>query len=242
MHLSIAYTLLPKMPSTRASVVMDHFGIDFETGRHVIADNFELPVEPGDVVCFTGPSGSGKSSLLRAAAARLQHVADVDHPDWKPGVLVDALGLPVHEALELLSRCGLGEARLMLRTPDELSEGQRYRFRIAAALARKPQWVLADEFSATLDRTLAKVIAYGVRKIASRKRIGFLLATTHEDILEDLQPSLHVACRLDGSIDCRRLGVKKKTHPSPATSGSAPAPSPTGRTSLGGITAAITSD
>src|SRR5579885_998606 len=68
MHLTVAYDFLPKTPSMHAAVVMDHFGIGFETGRHVIAENLELPIEPGDLVCFTGPSGSGKSSLMRAAA------------------------------------------------------------------------------------------------------------------------------------------------------------------------------
>jgi ABC-type ATPase with predicted acetyltransferase domain len=228
MKLSVAYDFLPKKQSTHASIVMDHFGIGFETGRHIIADELELPVEQGDVVCFTGPSGSGKSSLLRAAAEQLEGVVDLATVNLGDAILVDALGLPARDALELLAHCGLGEARLLLRRPQELSEGQRYRFRLASALAHRPQWVVADEFSATLDRTLAKVIAYGVRRLSRRTGTGFLLATTHEDILDDLQPSLHVACRLDGGIECRRGDVKKKHSASPATSGSAWAPSPTG--------------
>ena len=105
-------------------------------------------------------------------------------------ILVDALDRPVQESLALLSACGLGEAQLLLRTPGELSDGQRYRFRLALALARKPAWIVADEFPATLDRTLAKVVAYNIRRTADRTGTGFLLATTHEDILDDLQPSL----------------------------------------------------
>ncbi len=54
MKLSVAYDFLPKQPSSHASIVMDHFGIGFETGRNVIAENLELPIEAGDVVCFTG--------------------------------------------------------------------------------------------------------------------------------------------------------------------------------------------
>jgi ABC-type glutathione transport system ATPase component len=105
----------------------------------------------------------------------------------------------------------------MLRTPAELSDGQRYRFRLALALARRPAtalpsvgktqaeactptWLLADEFTATLDRTLAKVISFNVRRMADRMGAGFLLATTHEDIVEDLAPDVHVRCRLDGEI------------------------------------------
>ncbi len=67
MKLSVAYRFLPRTNSIRASQVMDHFGIDFEQGAHVIAEDLDLPIEPGQIVLFTGSSGSGKSSLLRAA-------------------------------------------------------------------------------------------------------------------------------------------------------------------------------
>ncbi len=210
MQITVAHDFLPKQRSLRASQVMDHFGIGFETGRHVIADGFDLPVRDGDVVCFTGASGSGKSSLMRAVAKQLSGVLNVDDLTLPDRILVEAIDLPVEESLPLLSSCGLGEAHLLLRTLAELSDGQRYRFRIALAVSRKPRWIVADEFSATLDRTLANVIAFNVRRIADRTGIGFLLATTHEDIIPDLAPSLHVQCRLDGDIAWTRHDGKKK--------------------------------
>lgn len=270
MQLSVTHDFLPKRPSTRTSMVMDHFGIDFEQGQHTIAEQLELPIEPGQTVLFTGASGSGKSSLLRAAAdqlaradktpapnhpnpARLPDVVDVDQLTWESRSLIDQLPVPFNEAMQLLAMCGLAEAHLMLRTPEELSEGQRYRFRLALAVARRPLWIIADEFTATLDRILARSIAFNVSRIAARHRIGFLLATTHEDVAEDLQPDLHIRCRLDGSIrvtpkegnDAASPSAKKKEpgrrSRSPMNSGSPPRPSATGRTSLGGITAATTS-
>jgi len=170
--------------------------------------------------------------------------------------LIDSFTLPVSETMHLLSSCGLGEAHLMLRTPAELSDGQRYRFRLALGLAARPAWLVADEFTATLDRTLAKVVAHNIRKLCDRTGIGFLLATTHEDVAADLDPDLHVRCRLDGEISvvaradpatggpqsAGQSVCKKKECCRLATScGSAVRPSATGRTSLGGITAATTS-
>ncbi len=323
MRIDVAHQFLPKQNSVRALQVMDHFGIHFEQGQHVIADGIELPIGPGMVVLFTGASGSGKSSLLRALAASLEQGAgseelggrgscragttnDIDSPTGSAGaspfgdgdlaptptllsrserrlsldeltlpdrILIDALPLPVAEAMGLLSACGLGEAQLMLRTPCELSDGQRYRFRLALALSRRPEWVVADEFTATLDRTLAKVVAYNIRRQCDRTGTGFLLATTHEDIVADLNPDLHVHCRLDGEItltgraietsgrsrldangphprplsrgergDEKPSAIKKKRYRSPTSCGSASRPVATGRTSRGGIIAAITSD
>lgn len=226
MKLTVSHDFLPKRRSLRAAAVMDHFGIGFETGRHVIADGLELPIRPGDLVCFTGASGSGKSSLLRAAAEALSvesgapventgcfdatrnpPLIDIDDLVLPDRILVDAVDRPLEESLPILASCGLAEAHLLLRTPAELSDGQRYRFRLALAVSRRPEWILADEFTATLDRTLAKVVSFNVRRLCDRTGIGFLLATTHEDVLDDLAPSLHVRCRLDGEIDCgMRMG------------------------------------
>lgn len=251
MNITVAYEFLPKSPSVHASMVMDHFGVGFDAGRHVIAENLDLPIQPGDVVLFTGASGSGKSSLLRAAAAQLPGVLHIDALDLGDRILVDGLQLPAEETLALLTSCGLGEAQLMLRMPAELSEGQRYRYRLSRAFSQSPQWIVADEFTATLDRTLAKVIAFNLGKTARRRQVGLLLATTHDDVADDLQPDLHVRCRLDGTIDVERQDVKKKSarsgdsrrtsSASPARSSSRPARNETGRISLAGIIAAINS-
>ena len=247
MKLSVKYDFLPKKRTAMTTQVMDSFGVDFETGGHIIAEDFEIPIERSQIICFTGESGSGKSSLMRAAQNRLTDVLDIDKMDPGTKPLIDALEQPVKQGMEILSACGLGEAQLMLRTPAELSDGQRYRFRLALAISKKPEWILADEFTATLDRLLAKVVAFNLRKLCDRTGIGFLIATTHEDIVEDLSPDLHVQCALGEpprscESETRNDAVKKK-EPSVShrNSGSARRPKPTGRTSLGGIIVPIRS-
>jgi hypothetical protein len=111
----------------------------------------------------------------------------------------------------------------------------------ATAPGSPAAFILADEFCAVLDRTLAKVLAFNVRKLASRSGVGFLLATTHDDLLDDLNPDLHVRCLGDGQIDVERRDVKKKRSASRTAFGCRTAPAPTGRTSLGGITAVTAS-
>ncbi len=71
MLLTVTYPVLPKRNSVRASLVMDHFGISHDTREHVLARDLDVPLQPGDVVLFTGASGSGKSSLLRAVLRQL---------------------------------------------------------------------------------------------------------------------------------------------------------------------------
>jgi chromosome segregation protein len=131
---TIRYDFRPAKRSLATGQVADLFGLPEREPPHTVAENFALDVRPGDLVLFTGPSGSGKSSLLRAAAGQLgaPDVSALALPDVP---LIDALPGSVEDRLATLAGCGLSEARLSLRTPAELSEGQRYRFRLAYALS-----------------------------------------------------------------------------------------------------------
>lgn len=240
--ITIRYSFRPKTRSLATGQVVDLFGLTDAEAAHVVAENVTLDIRPGDLVLFTGPSGSGKSSLLRAASERLGAI-DVQSLALPEKPLVDALDGPIERRLQDLAACGLSEARLMLRTPAELSDGQRYRFRLAYALAQagRGDFLLADEFAALLDRTLAKVVAFNVRKRCSRTGVGFLLATAHDDLSNDLNPNLHVRMLGDGAISVERRDVKKKRLVSHTSFGCRAAPVPTGRILLGGIIAATPS-
>ena len=59
MKLNVAYDFRAKQPSCRAAVVMDHFGIGFETGAYVIAEDWELPIRLGMWCALPGRRGRG---------------------------------------------------------------------------------------------------------------------------------------------------------------------------------------
>ena len=121
-------------------------------------------------------------------------------PQSKP--LVDCFGkAKLSKSLYWLSMAGLSDAFALLRQPEQLSDGQRYRFRLALALAQQPQVIFIDEFCATLDRVTAAVVAHNVRKFAGRFQTTFIVATSHDDILEDLSADVVIIKHLGSGCD-----------------------------------------
>jgi ABC-type ATPase with predicted acetyltransferase domain len=156
-----------------------------------------LEVNPGDVVYITGQSGSGKSLLLRDLERQMgergMSVMNLDNVVLQPDLpLIDQIGKNTNDALRLLSIAGLNDAYLFIRKPGELSDGQRYRFRLAKAIESEADVWVADEFMAVLDRTAAKVIAYSIQKTARKLGTTVIVATTHTDMVKDLSPNLYI--------------------------------------------------
>lgn len=188
----------------RTVSVAEAFGLGIsEFQKHVVYDNVEFKIGPKDIVYLTGDSGSGKSVLLKAITKDLQpnEVANLNEikvdPD-KP--LIDTVGETVEEGLKLLSKVGLNDAFLFVRRYSQLSDGQKYRYKIAKLIESGAQWWIMDEFCATLDRETAKIVAYNIQKLARNHKKTIIAATTHTDLLEDLAPSVYIHKRFGKEV------------------------------------------
>ncbi|MEM3577594.1 MAG: GNAT family N-acetyltransferase [Candidatus Bathyarchaeia archaeon] len=200
--INIAYeTAADATPRTLAVAEAFGLGLD-EHKRFVVYDNVELKIGARDIVYITGESGSGKSVLLRALRRDLGgsaiDLADVQPKPDKP--LIDTVGRNISEGLELLSRAGLNDAFLFVRRFGELSDGQKYRYKIARLMESNKQWWFADEFCSVLDRDTAKIVAFNIQKIARQLGRAVVVATTHTDLFEDLKPSVHIHKRFGKEI------------------------------------------
>jgi ABC-type ATPase with predicted acetyltransferase domain len=174
---------------------------DFQ--KHVLYDDLELKIGPKDIVYLTGDSGSGKSVLLDAIVRDLKpqeaaRMSNVEIDPEKP--LTDTVGSSVKEGLKLLSKMGLNDTFLFVRRYSQLSDGQKYRYRLAKLIENGSQWWIMDEFCATLHRDTAKIVAFNVQKLARKLDKTVVAATTHTDLFEDLAPSIHIHKRFGKEI------------------------------------------
>lgn len=185
--------------SPRVLEIAEAFGLGLSDREFVVFDKCEIEIRQGDIVYITGQSGAGKSTVLRELSAQLagdgHSVADIDKVELLDKPLIDQIGKDVQDALNLLSIAGLNDAYLFIRKPAELSDGQRYRFRLAKIIESGAKVWMADEFLAVLDRTAAKVIAFNMQKVARKCGATLLVATTHSDMVDDLDPSLTITKR-----------------------------------------------
>jgi ABC-type ATPase with predicted acetyltransferase domain len=194
--------------SERVAMVCRMFGVSIDRLRDQrITHACTFEVNDGDIVYITGPSGAGKSVLLREiqnAIAKDERISieEIELPADKAAI--DCIeGSGTIEALRLLGYAGLSDVFCILTAPANLSEGQKYRFRLACALASGRKFIFADEFCSNLDRITAAVIAYNVRRFAKRNTGApvFFLASSHEDILADLQPDVLVVKHFSGEAE-----------------------------------------
>jgi ABC-type ATPase with predicted acetyltransferase domain len=191
--------------SKRSSAVMRMFGLTkdrlSECGCNI---NCQLEINDGDIVYITGPSGAGKSVLLKELEKAIPATERVNlNKIMLPAdkAVIDCIDGDFVDGLKTLSIAGLNDAFCVLNQPTNLSDGQKYRFRLAVALSSGAKYIIADEYCSELDRITAAVISYNISKFAKRTGVTFILASSHDDVLLDLSPDVLVVKELSGATE-----------------------------------------
>lgn len=170
-------------------------------GATPVLEGASLEVPSGKFVSLVGPSGSGKSSLLRAVIGLQKPLAGAIETDiaagdigmlfqddallpWRNAEQNVALGLKlkgiasgtaIASARQWITQLGL--YGLSERFPRELSGGQRKRVALAQVLAREPQLILMDEPFASLDAIVRARVTQDLVRLVELRGISVLLVT-----------------------------------------------------------------
>jgi ABC-type ATPase with predicted acetyltransferase domain len=213
----------------RTDKVKEIFGVDTVHAFSLIIKDLNLIIYPGDVVLITGASGSGKSTLLKYFLNAYSELKKNMIWNGKTSKInldkVDSLKkefnckLPLIDqvkknsdfgkSIELLNSVGLTEAYLYIKKPNQLSEGQKYRFAIAKLCdSEKPIWV-ADEFGSTLSPEISAVVSKGLRKISYLSGATLILAAPHiNNFVDSLLPNKLIKLKWGGIANIYSIMIK----------------------------------
>lgn len=174
-------------------------------GERAALSGVSLDLPAAMFVVVRGPNGSGKSTLVKILAERLIPTGGRVERAGAAGVglvggtavvaqrpesqvigvrVIDDVswGLPEGEQLDTAALLELvGLAGMEDRETSTLSGGQLQRLAVAAALARRPALLLADEATAMLDPGGRRGLTTLLRRLAREHGITTVLVTHHRD-------------------------------------------------------------
>lgn len=185
---------------------LENISFKYKNNSDLILDQISLSLEEGKILAIVGPSGGGKSTLLRLLSG-LEHPMDgeirINNKDVtyeKPekraiGMLFQDYALFPHMTVEKNIAYGLKgqknkrvEEMLKLvdlqgykkRYPYELSGGQQQRVALARAIAPSPKILLLDEPFSNLDTDLLTKIRDELFGIIKEMNITTIMVTHNE--------------------------------------------------------------
>lgn len=146
-----------------------------------LLSGYACPVE-GAVTLYGRPVASISPDQPAPVQRLFQHPETAMNPLWRAGRIINEGAAVSGELLSLFDI----QADWLSRYPHQLSGGQLARLALVRALAVEPDYLIADEITASLDAINQATLWQGLKAVANRKGMGVLVISHNNSLLGQL--------------------------------------------------------
>lgn len=170
--------------SFRAKQTIDRFEIQSDKVKEHFQGNIALP-DKWNIGLIVGSSGTGKTTI----AGELFGDSFYKNIYNSKSVIDDMPDVSsVSDIQKMFNSVGFSSPPSWLKPYDVLSNGEKMRVDLAAALLSGKELIVFDEFTSVVDRQVAKIGSICTQKTVRKTDSKFIAVSCHYDIEEWLMP------------------------------------------------------
>lgn len=170
----------------RNAAIIGKYDLQSNATEERFTGNIQLP-DKWNVGLIVGNSGTGKSTISKELFSE-NYITHFEYKKDKS--ILDEMpeNKSVEDISKTLNAVGFSSPTQWIKPYHLLSTGQQMRVDVARAILSEKEITVFDEFTSTIDRTVAQIGCAAIQKAIRKQNKKFIAVSCHSDIDNWLEP------------------------------------------------------